>query len=249
MTMAQHKSEHHSNKKLEKLELGETTPLKTFVWRLRVAIRDFMGGRDVLDVERKGDVSRHLRHVYRKVDQFMAKYFPGLKGTTPKNVAVKRVEDVVKELGYTVVEKDANRPWGAFFRMANSDADRFVREFFPDLSLHDAKLGNDDAELSPKFLIVAPGQRLSWQYHYRRAERWRFLNDGAYYRSESDDPGKQIEAKAGVVVQFAAGERHRLCARTDAKAYTLVAEIWQHTDPSAPSDEDDIVRLADDYQR
>jgi hypothetical protein len=29
----------------------------------------------------------------------------------------------------------------------------------------------------------------------------------------------------------------------------LVAEIWQHTDPGNPSNEDDIVRLADDYSR
>jgi hypothetical protein len=29
----------------------------------------------------------------------------------------------------------------------------------------------------------------------------------------------------------------------------IVAEIWQHTDESNPSDEDDIVRLQDDYSR
>ena len=249
MTMSQRKTDHHSNKKFEKLELGETTPLKTFIWRVRTSVRDLMGGKDVLDVEKKEGTPKHLREVYRQVDQFMARYFPSLKGTTPKDVAIKRVEDVIKELGYTVLEKDTKRPWGAFFRMANSDAERFVHEFFPDLSLHDAKLGNDTAELSPKFLIVAPGQRLSWQYHHRRAERWRFLNNGAYFRSSDDNPGIQIDAPAGTVIQFAAGERHRLCARTGNRAYTLVAEIWQHTDSNFPSDEDDIVRLSDDYSR
>jgi hypothetical protein len=29
----------------------------------------------------------------------------------------------------------------------------------------------------------------------------------------------------------------------------MVAEIWQHTDPNHPSDEDDIVRLQDDFGR
>jgi hypothetical protein len=29
----------------------------------------------------------------------------------------------------------------------------------------------------------------------------------------------------------------------------LVAEIWQHTDPENPSDEDDIVRVSDDFGR
>lgn len=247
--MSQRKPNHNSNEKFEKLELGETTPLKTFMWRLRTFVRDLMGGRDVLDVESKSPHSKRIRTVYRRVDKFMVQYFPGLMHTTPKDVAVKRVEDVINELGYTVVEKDTQRPWGAFFRMANSDAARFVGEFFPDLSLHDAKLGNDEAELSPKFLIVAPGQRLSWQYHHRRAERWRFLNEGAYYRSTNDYQGDELVASPGMVVQFAAAERHRLCANLNGRAYTLVAEIWQHTESDVPSDEDDIVRISDDYQR
>jgi hypothetical protein len=29
----------------------------------------------------------------------------------------------------------------------------------------------------------------------------------------------------------------------------LVAEIWQHTDPKNPSNEEDIVRLQDDFGR
>jgi hypothetical protein len=29
----------------------------------------------------------------------------------------------------------------------------------------------------------------------------------------------------------------------------VVAEIWQHTDPAVPSDEDDIIRVQDDYNR
>ncbi|NBV85915.1 MAG: phosphoheptose isomerase, partial [Verrucomicrobia bacterium] len=29
----------------------------------------------------------------------------------------------------------------------------------------------------------------------------------------------------------------------------IVAEIWLHTDPSAPSDENDIIRLDDDFGR
>ena len=103
------------------------------------------------------------------------------------------------------------------------------------------------AELSPKFLIVKPGQRLSWQYHDRRAERWCFLTQGGYRKSMTDDEGDRIEANAGEVVQFQTGERHRLEGRSD--GLVLVAEIWQHSQPEAPSDEDDIVRLADDYQR
>ena len=42
------------------------------------------------------------------------------------------------------------------------------------------------------------------------------------------------------------GERHRLIGL---EGWGIVAEIWQHTDPENPSDEDDIVRLQDDFGR
>jgi mannose-6-phosphate isomerase len=42
------------------------------------------------------------------------------------------------------------------------------------------------------------------------------------------------------------GERHRLIGLD---SWRIVAEIWQHTDLENPSDEDDIVRLQDDFGR
>tara|TARA_B100000795_G_scaffold265733_1_gene247955 strand:- start:90 stop:260 length:171 start_codon:yes stop_codon:yes gene_type:complete len=42
------------------------------------------------------------------------------------------------------------------------------------------------------------------------------------------------------------GERHRLIGLDD---YSVVAEIWQHTDANHPSDEDDIIRVQDDFGR
>jgi hypothetical protein len=33
------------------------------------------------------------------------------------------------------------------------------------------------------------------------------------------------------------------------EGWGVVAEFWQHTDPDYPSDEDDIVRVQDDYSR
>jgi len=32
-------------------------------------------------------------------------------------------------------------------------------------------------------------------------------------------------------------------------SWSIVSEIWQDTDPEQPSDEDDIVRLQDDFGR
>lgn len=158
--------------------------------------------------------------------------------------------DVVASLedaGYEVVEVNIEKPWGSYVRIRNDQADDFVYEFFPGLSPEEARLGMDNAELSPKILIVSPGQRLSWQYHHRRAERWRFLTTGSYNKSLDDKPGEAIVAEAGDVVQFEKSERHRLNGIEG--SYVVVAEIWQHVDSTAPSNEDDIVRLYDDYSR
>ena len=148
---------------------------------------------------------------------------------------------------YSIVELNADTPWGAYMRLDSQQADAFITEFFPGLSPADARLGVNGAELSPKFLVVRPGQRLSWQYHHRRAERWRFLTEGAYRKSETDEESERLIASAGEVVQFQKGERHRLEGMPD--QVVLVAEIWQHTESSEPSDEDDIVRVSDDYAR
>jgi hypothetical protein len=47
-------------------------------------------------------------------------------------------------------------------------------------------------------------------------------------------------------VKLQQGERHRLIGLA---GWGIVAEIWQHTDASNPSDEDDIVRVQDDFGR
>ncbi|MEO5499440.1 MAG: phosphoheptose isomerase [Candidatus Saccharimonadales bacterium] len=157
------------------------------------------------------------------------------------------IKTKITDAGYTIVEENRDKPWGAYFRINSSTADSFVNDFFSGLTPSDARLGIEDAELSPKFLIVKPGQRLSWQYHDRRAERWCFLTRGGYRKSSTDEESERFEAQPGEVVQFQKGERHRLEGRED--GLVLVAEIWQHSDVVQPSDEDDIVRLADDYQR
>jgi mannose-6-phosphate isomerase-like protein (cupin superfamily) len=164
-----------------------------------------------------------------------------------KVAIVGEVVKAVKNAGYTIVDLNDTKPWGAYVRMDGAQAGRFVADFFPGLTLEEARLGMLDAELSPKLLIVAPNQRLSWQFHDRRAERWTFFTEGAYVKSDSDKEGALIIAQPGMVVQFQKGERHRLVGVAD--KYAIVAEIWQHSDPKNPSNEDDIVRLADDYQR
>lgn len=166
---------------------------------------------------------------------------------TDKQVILDELHNYITDNGYDIVEVNGDKPWGAYLRFNGAQADLFIEEFFPGIDPIEARLGNAEAELSPKILLVAPGQRLSWQYHHRRAERWVFLTQGAYNKSKTDEPGDVVFAHPGDVVQFAKGERHRLVGVED--SYTLVAEIWQHTDASSPSNEDDIVRLQDDYKR
>jgi mannose-6-phosphate isomerase len=165
----------------------------------------------------------------------------------PKQEVVDEIEAAVQAAGYTVAERDDTRPWGAFLRLNDDNADAFVAEFFPGSDALEARLGNPASELSPKILLTLPGQRLSWQYHDRRAERWAFLTDGGFVRSSDDTLRETTEATSGQVVQFEKGERHRLVGALG--HYTLVAEIWQHTDSQNPSNEDDIVRVEDDYRR
>jgi hypothetical protein len=48
------------------------------------------------------------------------------------------------------------------------------------------------------------------------------------------------------IITLQQGERHRLIGLD---SWGIVAEIWKHTDYNNPSDEDDIVRLQDDFGR
>jgi mannose-6-phosphate isomerase len=164
-----------------------------------------------------------------------------------KSEITESIQAAINASGYEIVEMNDEKPWGLYFCLNRDQADSFVEDFFPEMNATEARLGNPDAELSPKFLVVSPEQRLSWQYHNRRAERWVFLTEGRYNKSLTDEPGEVVEVVANTIVQFDKGERHRLVGLTD--GYVIVAEIWQHIDPANPSDEDDIVRLADDYSR
>ncbi len=136
------------------------------------------------------------------------------------------------------------RHWGFFISVYESQAQKFIVEFNIGVDLEDV---DTSLPLRPKFLGIAPGQRLSWQYHHRRSEVWRTLS-GSYelITSENDTEGDLRTIKEGDVVRIPQGTRHRGMGLTD---WALVAEIWQHTTPENPSDEDDIVRVQDDFGR
>ena len=146
--------------------------------------------------------------------------------------------------GFAFERTDFERPWGGFFVIEEAQAPQFVTRYFPGRSTDDLIGGR---KVSPKILIVRPGKRLSWQYHHRREEVWRVV-DGpvAVAHGMSDEQPAPTTYRSGETVVLAQGERHRLVGLDD---FGVVAEIWQHTDPDHPSDEDDIVRLQDDFGR
>ena len=146
--------------------------------------------------------------------------------------------------GFKIADFDQERPWGGFFVINEQQATDFIRVFFPHLSPDDFK---GFSKLSPKILLVAPNQRLSWQYHHRRSEIWKVIGGSAAVAvSDTDQESSPAVYQAGTIIELERGERHRLIG-TD--KWGVIAEIWKHTDPDNPSDEDDIVRVQDDYGR
>lgn len=154
------------------------------------------------------------------------------------------IETDLTEKGFEFERKDMNRPWGGFWVIKEDQIEQFLQHFFPNLTLSKATKGQ---KVSPKILLVAPQKRLSWQYHFRRSEIWKVIKGPVgISRSDTDEMVSPDTYSAGDVVTLKKGERHRLIGLED---WGIVAEIWQHTDPDHPSDENDIVRLQDDFAR
>ncbi len=162
---------------------------------------------------------------------------------TSKEEVFKKVEQYLTSF-VRLRNIDISRPWGGFFVIEEEDSDHFIKEYFPHLSQETLAIAG---KLSPKLLIVAPGKRLSWQYHHRRAEIWKVI-DGQVniITSDTDIPSEEKHFLPGDIIELKQGERHRLQGLDD---WGIIAEIWLHTDAVNPSDEDDIVRVEDDFGR
>lgn len=161
-----------------------------------------------------------------------------------KEELFKETRKQIVENGFTIVDQDYERPWGGFFVIDEDEAPEFAKTYFGDIDVEELKISG---KLSPKILVVQPEKRLSWQYHHRRAEIWKVL-DGpvGVMTSDTDEQGPVKKYEAGEFVRLKQGERHRLVGLDN---WGILAEIWQHTDADNPSDEDDIVRVQDDFGR
>jgi len=151
------------------------------------------------------------------------------------------IREEIQSLGFNVIDSDFNRPWGGFLRIDESQSQDFIHNF---ISLENFKI---EGMLSPKILIVKPESRLSWQYHCRRKEIWRvYKNSVGIIRSMDNNQNEMEILREGDIIKFQTEERHRLIGLSN---FGVVAEIWIHTDLQNPSNEQDIVRLQDDYFR
>jgi len=161
-----------------------------------------------------------------------------------KAAIFKAIGKLLDEQGFEVDRKDFSRPWGGFFVLKEENAPHFISTYFPDIDVDELIVGR---RMSPKILIVASQKRLSWQYHHRRSEVWRVVGgEVGVVRSQTDEQGPLEKLKTGDTVVLDKQMRHRLVGLD---TFGLVAEIWLHTDAENPSDEDDIVRLQDDFGR
>ena len=161
-----------------------------------------------------------------------------------KQALFQQVGAQLNQQGFIIAKEDPTRPWGGFFVIDEEQAQQFANVYFNGLSVDHLRISG---KLSPKVLLVAPHQRLSWQYHHRRAEIWQVVQGPVgVATSLTDEQGEVKNYQVGERIVLQQGERHRLVGLND---WGVLAEIWQHTDANNPSDEDDIVRVQDDFGR
>ena len=159
-----------------------------------------------------------------------------------KDAIFEEVRIFLSDNNIDIEDFDLSRPWGGFFVIKQSSLEIFNKLFFLEVNISDLAL-----KLSPKILIVAPNKRLSWQYHFRRSEIWKLISgEAGIVRSDTDQETALETLQIGQLITLKQGERHRLVGLNH---WGVVAEIWQHSNAHNPSNEDDIVRLQDDFGR
>ena len=107
------------------------------------------------------------------------------------------------------------RPWGSFENLLEEDYCKVKR------------------------VIIKPGQRLSYQYHYKRDECWVIVQGKATVTLDD----KVFTYLEGQVVQIEYGTKHRVENKSEQDL------IFIETQTGTYFGEDDIVRIEDDYGR
>lgn len=107
------------------------------------------------------------------------------------------------------------RPWGTYYVLA------------------------DEVNYKLKRIVVNPGKKLSYQYHYKRQEQWTVIEGDATV--VLDD--KEINLKYGESIFIPLGAKHRMMNLSDQPVVFIEVQTGTYFG------EDDIVRIEDDYNR
>lgn len=167
-----------------------------------------------------------------------------LSSFSTKKEAFNTIKTFLENLNFKIVNADETRPWGGFYVIDETQSTDFIQFFFNDVP--EAKR-QTSGKISPKILIVESNKRLSWQYHHRRAEVWKVIGgEVGVVISNNNKEGNEQSKKKNDIIILKKSERHRLVGK---EGWGVIAEIWQHTYKDNPSDEEDIVRVQDDFGR
>lgn len=97
----------------------------------------------------------------------------------------------------------------------------------------------DSGVCKVKRITLAPGQRMSYQYHTKRQEHW-IITSGDLTIILDDE---KIFRGYGESIKIPKGAKHRAWNETDEPVQFIEVQTGESFE------EDDIVRLEDDYER
>jgi mannose-6-phosphate isomerase-like protein (cupin superfamily) len=100
----------------------------------------------------------------------------------------------------------------------------------------------EDVNYKVKRLVVCPGKRLSYQYHNKRKEHWVVVQgDGVFiYGNDNSTFEKTVETGSSIFIEI--GEYHRIQNTGESDLIIIETKLGQ-------CDEEDIVRIVDDFNR
>ena len=107
------------------------------------------------------------------------------------------------------------RPWGKYFVLA------------------------DEPHYKLKRIEINPGQKLSYQFHYKRQEQWTIIEGNATIVLD----GEEIPLAYRQSIFIPLGAKHRIMNLTDKPVVFIEVQTGTYFG------EDDIVRLEDEYDR
>ena len=160
-----------------------------------------------------------------------------------KNNLFKKFKDELNKL-LIIKSIDRNRPWGYFITFDDKCFPLFRNIYFKTFNYN---IFNKNKKFSSKLLFVKKDKRLSWQYHERRTELLKvYFGKIIVIVSDDDFEKNQTILKKGDEIKIDNKQRHRIIGIDE---LSIISEIWIHTFNNNPSNENDIIRIQDDYDR